>query len=127
MIMNQTSVAVRARKKIFSQTKASARIKNWLRTRHLICQGNFFILETLEYPTIERFEECISSLGGTLISVHASQKVWIGKHRQVILYRAKASLNTLNHELKQYWFKYGGINSKFESIDSSQKKLSQLN
>ena len=86
----------------------------WIRSRHLICSGNFYIFESLEYSTIERFEECICSLGGTLISVEPTKKVWIGSHRQVILYQAKASLHTPNHELKQYWIKYGGFYTRFD-------------
>ncbi len=112
---------------VYQELGYDAEIDSYLQSEEYNQNFGENIVPYCRYPTIERFEECISSLGGTLISVDASQKVWIGKHRQVILYRAKASLNTLNHELKQYWFKYGGINSKFESIDSSQKKLSQLN
>ena len=93
---------------------AVKKMKCWIRSRHLICEGNFFILETLEYSTVERFEDCVSSLGGSLISVNGIKKVWIGNHRQVILYQAKASLHTPHHELKQYWIKYGGFHSKFD-------------
>jgi len=96
--------------------KAREKIKNWIRTRHIICQGNFFIFESLEYPTIERFEKYLSSLGGTLIVVNAVKKVWIGNHRKVILYQAKGTLYSELEEFKQYWFKYGGINSRFESF-----------
>ena len=75
---------------------------------------NFFIFETLEYSTIERFEKCVEGLGGTFISVEPVRKVWIGNHRQVILYQAKASLHTPHHELKQYWIKYGGFYTRFD-------------
>ena len=53
---------------------ALKKMKCWIRSRHLICAGNFFILETLEYSTVERFEDCICSLGGSLISVDAIKK-----------------------------------------------------
>lgn len=86
----------------------------WIRTRHLICSGNFFVLETLEYTTVERFEACLKSLGGTLICVEPIKKVWIGSHRQVLLYRAKASLHTPNNDLRQYWLKYGGFYTRFD-------------
>ncbi|MDJ1182153.1 hypothetical protein [Roseofilum casamattae] len=94
--------------------QAEKKMKTWIRSRHLICSGNFFIFETLEYSTIERFEECTLSLGGTVISVHPSKKVWIGNHRQVVLYQAKASLHTPHHDLKQYWIKYGSFYTKFD-------------
>jgi phycoerythrin-associated linker protein len=93
---------------------AKKKMQTWIRSRHLICSGNFFILETLEYTTVERFEECVKSLGGTLISVDAQKKVWINSHRQVILYRAKASLHSLKHNLHQYWVKYGGFYTRFD-------------
>lgn len=93
---------------------AHKKMQTWIRSRHLICSGNFFILETLEYTTVERFEECVKSLGGTLISVEPIKKVWIGTHRQVMLYRAKASLHTPNHDLRQYWIKHGGFYTRFD-------------
>ncbi|MGL5804991.1 MAG: CpeR family transcriptional regulator [Xenococcaceae cyanobacterium] len=93
---------------------ARQKMQCWIRSRHLICLGHFFIFETLEYSTIERFEECVRSLGGTLIYVEPTKKLWIGNHRQVVIYQAKASLHTPNHELKQYWIKYGGFYTKFD-------------
>ena len=47
---------------------ARKKMQAWIRSRHLICEGNFFIFETLDYSAIERFEKCVISLGGTLIS-----------------------------------------------------------
>jgi hypothetical protein len=76
--------------------------------------GTFFIFETVEYPTIESFGECIESLGGALICVNPINKVWIGHHRKVILYQAKASLHVPHHDLKQYWIKYGSLYTKFD-------------
>ncbi len=93
---------------------AQKKLQAWIRSRHLICSGNFFILETVEYSMVERFEDYIACLGGTLICVEPLKKVWIGNHRQVVLYRAKASLHTPHHELKQYWFKYGGFYTRFD-------------
>ena len=58
---------------------ARKKMQAWIRSRHLICSGNFFIFETLEYSTIERFEKCVEGLGGTFISVEPVRKVWIGK------------------------------------------------
>jgi phycoerythrin-associated linker protein len=101
--------------KIMLPPVASKKMQAWIRSRHLICSGNFFIFETLEYSAVERFEECVQSLGGTLISVEPCDKVWIGNHRQVILYQAKASLHTPNHDLKQYWIKYGGFYTRFDA------------
>lgn len=93
---------------------ANKKMQAWIRSRHLICSGNFFIFESLEYSTIERFEECVKSLGGTLISVEPARLIWRGNHRQVVLFQAKASLNTPHHNLKQYWFKYGSFYTRFD-------------
>jgi phycoerythrin-associated linker protein len=101
-------------KEIVLPPVARKKIQAWIRSRHLICSRNFFIFETVEYSAVERFEQCIISLGGTLISVDAVKRVWMGTHRQVILYQAKASLNTPNNDIQQYWFKYGAFSTRFD-------------
>lgn len=93
---------------------ASKKMQTWIRSRHLIFDGQYIIFETFEYPAIERFEECIISLGGSLISVEPFKRIWMGNHRQVILYQAKASLHTPHHDLQQYWFKYGRFYTRFD-------------
>jgi phycoerythrin-associated linker protein len=95
------------------QTKGYKKIQEWIRSGHVICSGNFFILETFDYSMVVRFSEYAVSLGGILISVTPLDKVWIGKRRQVILYQAKVSLNTPHHDLKEYWFKYGSLYTRF--------------
>ena len=94
--------------------EAQKKMQCWIRSRHLICSGNFFIFETVDYSAVDRFDECIVALGGTIISVDPVGKIWMGDHRQVILYRAKASLHTPCHTLKQYWLKYGSFRSRFD-------------
>jgi phycoerythrin-associated linker protein len=92
---------------------AQKKLQFWIRSRHLICSGNFYIFETVDYPAIDRFTQCIGALGGTLISVEPIGKVWIGAHHQVLLYQAKASLHTPCHTVKQYWIKYGSFRTRF--------------
>ena len=94
--------------------EASKKLRVWIRSRHLICEGNFFIFETVESSAIDRFSECIRSLGGTVISVQPVKKVWIGSHRRVLLQRVKASLLVPNNDLKQYWIKFGGLRTRFD-------------
>jgi phycoerythrin-associated linker protein len=94
--------------------EAEKRMQGWIRSRHLICSGNFYIFETVDYSAIERFDEGIAALGGTLISVDPIGKIWMGDHRQVLLYRAKASLHAPCHDLKQYWIKYGSYRTRFD-------------
>ena len=94
--------------------QAEKKMKAWIRSRHLICSGNFFVLETVEFSTIDRFTNCVESLGGTVISVTPLRKVWIGNHRQVVLYQAKASLHTPHHNLNVYWYKNGSYRTRFD-------------
>ncbi|MEM6445542.1 MAG: CpeR family transcriptional regulator [Cyanobacteria bacterium J06642_2] len=94
--------------------EAQKKMQAWIRSRHLICSGNFFVFETVENVTVERFGQCVRSLGGTVISVEPVRKVWIGNHRQVVLLHAKASLHTPHHDLKQYWIKYGSFQTRFD-------------
>ena len=68
----------------------------------------------MDYSAVERFAECVTTLGGTVIAVDAVDKVWIGDRRQVILYRSKASLHTPQHKLKPYWIKYGNFLTRFD-------------
>jgi phycoerythrin-associated linker protein len=93
---------------------ARQKMQAWIRSRHLICSGNFFLFETLDYSAVERFEECLNSLGGTLISVEPIKRIWIGNHRKILLYQTKASLQTPHHELRQYWFKHGSLSTRFD-------------
>lgn len=95
--------------------EAQKKMQGWIRSRHLICSGSFFVFETVDYGTIERFSNCVSALGGAVISVDPVDKVWMGSHRQVMLYRVKASLLTPGHQLKQYWIKYGNFRTRFDT------------
>lgn len=94
--------------------QAEKKLRSWIRSRHLICSGNFYHFETVEYSAVERFSECIETLGGVVINVEPVKKIWIGNHRQVLLYRTKASLHTPEHALRSYWSKYGSFYSRFD-------------
>lgn len=96
---------------------AHKKMQTWIRSRHIIFIDRLLIFETLDYSAVERFEECILSLGGCFISVDSVRHVWMGNHRQVILYQAKASLHTPHHELRQYWFKHGSFHTRFDELD----------
>jgi phycoerythrin-associated linker protein len=93
---------------------AEKKLKSWVRSRHLICSGNFFVFESVDYSAVERFTECVEALGGTLIAVDSVGRIWMGNHRQVLLFRAKASLYTPCHDLRQYWIKYGSFRTRFD-------------
>jgi phycoerythrin-associated linker protein len=93
---------------------AEKKMQSWIRSRHLICSGNFFVFHTVDMAALDRFSDCIEALGGTLISVAPIDKIWMGDHRQVILHQAKASLHSSNHNLKLYWIKYGSFKTRFD-------------
>ena len=93
---------------------AQKKMQCWIRSRHLIYSGNFFIYETVDFSAVERFGDCVEALGGTVIAVNSVGKIWMGDRRQVILYRAKASLHTPHHTLQQYWIKYGSFRTRFD-------------
>lgn len=95
--------------------EAEKKMQGWIRSRHLICSGNFFVFETVDSGAIERFSDCVSKLGGSVISVDPVDKIWMGNHRQVMLYRVRASLLTPSHKLKQYWIKYGSFRTRFDT------------
>ena len=94
--------------------EAQKKMQCWIRSRHLICSGNFFVFETVDYSTVDRFCDGVTALGGSVISVEPISKIWMGDHRQVVLYQAKASLHTPCHNLKQYWLKYGSFRTRFD-------------
>lgn len=43
--------------------EAQKKMQCWIRSRHLICSGNFFVFETVDYAAVERFSDCITTLG----------------------------------------------------------------
>jgi len=108
------SSSVPSNQRLMLPPKAQKKMQAWIRSRHLICEGNFFVFATVDFPAIDRFSDCVEALGGTVISVEPVNKVWIGQ-RQVLLYQAKASLHTPHHNLKQYWWKYGSFNNRFDA------------
>ncbi|HIK38777.1 MAG: CpeR family transcriptional regulator [Geminocystis sp.] len=93
---------------------ASKKMQAWIRSRHLICKNNLLVFETFDYSAVEKFEECVKSLGGELLSVEVLRRVWRGNHRQVLLYQAKASLSSPNHPIKQYWYEKGSLYTRFD-------------
>jgi phycoerythrin-associated linker protein len=93
---------------------AQKKIQSWIRSRHLIYDGNFLVFESVDNSAVDRFTECIEALGGTLISVESASRIWMGEHRQIVLYRAKASLFTPWPDVKNYWLKYGSFRTRFD-------------
>ena len=93
---------------------AKKKMQNWIRSRHLICTKNLLVFETFDYSAIERFEKCLDSLGGKLVSVDTLKKVRRGNHRRVFLYQAKGKFDQPNHPIQQYWYENGSIYTRFD-------------
>ena len=93
---------------------AQKKMQTWIRSRHLICSKNELVFETYDYPAIERFEECLITLGGELVSVDTLRKVWRGNHRQVVLYQAKGIFKTQLNPIQQYWYANGSLHTRFD-------------
>ena len=43
--------------------EAEKKMQCWIRSRHLICSGNLYVFETVDYSAVERFAECVTTLG----------------------------------------------------------------
>jgi len=94
---------------------AEKKLRSWVRSRHLICSCNYFVFESPEYTSIELFGDCIGTFGGSLSRVQRVGKIQVGNRRQLMLYRAKASLLIPNHSLKQYWIRHGSFHTRFDT------------
>ncbi|TGG83840.1 MAG: CpeR family transcriptional regulator [Aphanocapsa feldmannii 288cV] len=97
-----------------SPSQATAKLKGWMRSRHLICCGHFFVMESVDQSLIDRFCNCIEILGGTLITVEASGRWAMGPGRHVVVLRARATLLGRSSELITYWAERGGRHTRFE-------------
>jgi phycoerythrin-associated linker protein len=106
---------------------ATKQMQNWIESGHLIYSGDFFVFESSRYSKIELFAECISCLGGIFISVEPIKKISLNNNRKRgILYRAMASLQEVDRDLKQYWLEYGSVYSRFDEraeIESSDREI----
>jgi len=45
-----------------ADSPAIQQFRSWIRSQHLICQGQDFIFETIDHSQLERFEACLNML-----------------------------------------------------------------
>ena len=91
--------------------------RSWIRSQHLICQGQDFIFETLDHSQLERFEACLNMLDGQVRSVRAIGNWPMGPRRTFKILRAEAAVpRPKGLEIQRYWAERGSFQTRFSEI-----------
>ena len=94
-------------------------MKAWIRSHHLICEGSDFIFETVDQTQLEKFEDCIQSMGGKIRTVKAVGNWPMGPRRTFKILRANASVPRPGGEkLVTYWAKKGSKQTRYSEINT---------
>ena len=92
-------------------------MESWIRSQHLICVGTDFIFETVDQSLIERFEHCLLSFGGEIISIREVGAWPMGPRRTFKILRALAKVpRPAGHPIVSYWASYGSTKTRFSEI-----------
>jgi phycoerythrin-associated linker protein len=92
-------------------------LESWIRSQHLICRGTDFIFETVDQSLIERFEVCLLSLGGEVISIREVGAWPMGPKRTFKILRAVAKVpRPAGHVIVSYWASNGSTKTRFSEI-----------
>ena len=92
-------------------------MESWIRSQHLICRGTDFIFETVDQSLIERFEHCLLSFGGEIISIREVGAWPIGPKRKFKILRALAKVPRPGaHAIVSYWANNGSTKTRFSEI-----------
>ncbi|MGL6133479.1 MAG: CpeR family transcriptional regulator [Prochlorococcaceae cyanobacterium] len=98
---------------------AIQQLRSWIRSQHLICQGQDFIFETVDQSQLERYEACLKLLGGHVRAVHAVGNWPMGHRRTFKILRAEAAVpRPRGLELQRYWADRGSFQTRFSEISS---------
>jgi len=93
--------------------------RSWIRSQHLICQGQDFIFETIDHSQLERFEACLNMIGGQVRSVRAIGNWPMGPRRTFKILRAEAAVpRPKGLEIQRYWAERGSFQTRFSEISS---------
>ena len=99
--------------------QAKKSLEGWIRSRHLICLGTEFILETVEQRILDRFEACIEVLGGSISQVKAIGRWPMGPNRTFTLLQARAEVPRPEcSSLVNYWANNGSTETRFSDIET---------
>nr|WP_231605318.1 CpeR family transcriptional regulator [Synechococcus sp. CBW1006] len=92
-------------------------LEYWIRSQHLICRGTDFIFETVDQSLIERFEQCLLSLGGEIITIREVGAWPMGPKRTFKILRASARVpRPAAHAIVSYWANNGSTKTRFSEI-----------
>ena len=93
--------------------------RSWIRSQHLICQGQDFIFETIDHSQLERFEACLNMLDGQVRSVRAIGNWPMGPRRTFKILRAEAAVpRPKGLEIQRYWAERGSFQTRFSEISN---------
>ena len=102
-----------------TEAKAIQQFRSWIRTQHLICQGQDFIFETIDHSQLQRFEAYLNRLNGHVRSVRAIGNWPMGPRRTFKIMRAEASVpRPKGLEIQRYWAERGSFQTRFSEISN---------
>ena len=97
---------------------AERHLKGWIKSQHLICFNQDFIFETVDQSHLERFERCLTVLGGKVRSVEAVGNWPMGLGRAIKILRTKATVPRPGGEkIVEYWAKHGSSETRYSDIN----------
>ncbi|MBC1259718.1 CpeR family transcriptional regulator [Synechococcus sp. BSF8S] len=92
-------------------------LQSWIRSHHLICNGTDFIFETVDQSLIDRFESCLTALGGQVLSVKDVGQWPMGPRRSFKILRAVARVpRPICNETVSYWANHGSNRTRYSEI-----------
>lgn len=92
-------------------------LESWIRSNHLICEGSNFIFETVDQTLIDRFEDCLNSLGGEILTVHDVGDWPMGPRRCFKILRAVARVpRPTCSSVVSYWACNGSSHTRYSEI-----------
>lgn len=93
-------------------------MRSWIKSQHLICKGTEFIFETVDQNLIERFEDCLNSLGGEIHSVKQVGLWPMGHNRNFKILRAVARVpRPACNEIVNFWALNGSFTTRYSEIN----------
>jgi phycoerythrin-associated linker protein len=98
-------------------TSPEKQLRSWIRSQHLICEGTNFIFETVDQTLIDRFESCLTSLGGQILTVHEVGHWPMGPRRCFKILRATARVPRPScNDVVSYWACHGSTQTRYSEI-----------
>ena len=102
-----------------SRKDAERLLRGWIRTQHLICYERDFIFETVDQTHLDRFEQCMLSIGSDIRKIEAVGNWPMGNRRAFKILRAKANVPRPGGEkFIEYWAKNGKNATRYSEIDN---------